>query len=82
MSGDARAPPECKVTTPAHIAYWVRNFAWVELELDGLPGKAIKMGAKGRFRFFADAAGWLHSIVLHGRVAALGSYSSIDSKSN
>ena len=39
----------------------------VEPELDGLPGEALARYATRRLRFVVNAAGSLHSMVLHGR---------------
>ena len=36
-------------------------------ELVGLPGKALTRDATRRLRFVVHAAGWLHSMVYHGR---------------
>ena len=38
----------------------------VEPELVGLPGKALTRDAMRRLRFVLHAAGWVHSMVLHG----------------
>ena len=54
MPGDAGALPECS------------TLGRVELELVGLPGKALAQDATRRLRFVVHAAGWLQSMVLHG----------------
>ena len=38
----------------------------VDLELVGLLGKALTQDVTRRLRFVVHAAGWLHSMVLHG----------------
>ena len=71
MSGEAGALRECEVNTlmtpvappPSRCA----ALGWVESELVGLPGMALSLDAMGRLRFVVCAAGWLHSMVLHGR---------------
>ena len=44
----------------------------VEPKLIGLPGKALVLDATRMFRFVVHAAGWLYSMVLHGRPPLLG----------
>ena len=39
----------------------------VESELVCLPGKALAWDVTRRLRFVVYVAGWLHSVVLHGR---------------
>ena len=39
----------------------------VEQELVGHPGMTLAWDATRRLRFVVPAAGWLHSMVLHGR---------------
>ena len=65
MSGDARALPDCRLktlVTPNYIALQVRSSDWVELELVGLPVKALTLDARRSFQFIVHAAGWLHSM--------------------
>ena len=69
MSGDAGTLPECDMLTlttpdPSRCATLGR----VEPESIGLHGKALTRDATRRFRFVVHAAGWLHSMALHGRV--------------
>ena len=43
----------------------------VELELVGLLGKVLARDATTRLRLVVHAAGWLHSMVLHGRAGVV-----------
>ena len=70
MSGEAGAHLECKmihrwhpITPPSRCT----ALGMVEPELVGLPVKALTRDATRRLRFVVNAAGWLHSMVLHGR---------------
>ena len=47
-------------------------------ELVSLPGKTIIRDATRRLRFVVNAAGWLHSMVLHGSVDAIPKCSSVN----
>ena len=70
MPGDAGALPECEVKTHGHPMTppsLCVTLGRVESELVCLPGKILAQDATRRLQFVVDAAGWLHSMVLHGR---------------
>ena len=57
-----RVKGDTLITPPSKCAALGR----VELKLDGLPGKTITRDATRSHQFVVHAAGWLHSIMLHG----------------
>ena len=63
--------PECEVKilmTPYHTPpSMCAALGRVEPELVGLPRKAVALDATRRPRFIVHAAGWLHSMVIHGQ---------------
>ena len=70
MSVDGGALPECEVihrlhpiTPPSRC----ESLGRVKPELVGLPSKSLAQDSKRRLRFFVQIAGWLHSMVRHGR---------------
>ena len=75
MSEDAEARPECEVNTPMtpdRIAFWCAAPGMVEPGFVGFQGKALTRDAMRRLRFVVHAAGWLHSVVIHGRHCCYG----------
>ena len=69
MSEDAGALPECKVKTLMITPLICTILGRFQLDLVGLPGKALACVATRSLWFLAHAAGWLHSMVLHGLMA-------------
>ena len=57
--------------SPDHPLSTYAALVRVEPELIGLPGKGLARGTMRRLRFVVHAAGWLHSMVLHGHIAAV-----------
>ena len=67
MWRDADGISKCKVRklkTPDHTAFQVAAMGWVKSELVRFLG--VGTDARKRLRFVVHAAGWLHSMVLHG----------------
>ena len=54
------------LVTPDHTLSRCVALRSGEPELVGLPRKALAQDATRRFRLVVHAAGWLHSMVLHG----------------
>ena len=67
ISGYAGALPESAMWRP-----WSRLLPGTQLWLAGIPVKALLWDATRRLRFVVHAAGWLHSMVLHGRSGDVG----------
>ena len=77
MLGDAGALPECELKilmTSDHTAFSCASLGTVEPESNGLPGRALTQNAMRRLQFIVNAAGWLHSMVLHGCSDAVDYY--------
>ena len=68
MSGDAGAFPKCEMKTPISPPSRCAILGRAEPELVGLLGKALTRDAMRKFRFIVHAAGWLHSMMLHGHL--------------
>ena len=70
MSGDAGAFPECVVNTlitPARTTIQVRCSGYGRAGIGRFFWKGLARDATRRLRFVVHAAGWLHSMVIHGR---------------
>ena len=52
--------------TPDHTVLLVNSSGRVKLELVGLPGRTLAQDKTRMLLFVVNAAGWLHSMVLHG----------------
>ena len=57
--------------TPDHTTFQVYSSGRVAPKLVGIFVKALTRDATRRFRFVVHAAGWLHSMVLHGGSTAV-----------
>ena len=70
MSGDAGAFPECvgnTLITPDRTTIQVRSSGYGRAGIGRSSWKCLTRDATRRLRFVVHAAGWLHSMVLHGR---------------
>ena len=70
MSGDAGAFPECvwnTLITPDRTTVQVRYSGWGRAGIGRSSWKGLTRDATRRLRFVVHAAGWLLSMVLHGR---------------
>ena len=70
MSGDAGAFPECvgnTLITPDSTIIQVRSSGYGRAGIGRSYWKGLTRDATRRLRFVVHAAGWLHSMVLHGR---------------
>ena len=71
MSGDAGAFPECvgnTLITPDRTTIQVRISWQGRVGIGRSSWKGLTRDATRRLRFVVHAAGWLHSMVLHGRI--------------
>ena len=68
-SGAAGALPECEVKTLITSPSWCAALGRLESKLVGILWKALAWDATRRLRLDVNAAGWLHSLVLHGCTA-------------
>ena len=76
MSGDAGAFPECvgnTLITHDRTTIQVRSSGEGRAGIGRSSWKGLTWDTTRRLRFVVHAAGWLHSMVLHGRVNS-GSY--------
>ena len=69
MSGDAGAFPECvgnTLITPDRTTIQVRSSGYGRAGIGRSSWKDLTRDTMRRIRFIVHAAGWLHSMVIHG----------------
>ena len=77
MSGDDVKFPKCKVKMPMTPPSSYIVLARINLELVCLQGKTLTQDAMKRLWFDVHAAGWRHSMELHGCCSKISSISII-----
>ena len=74
MSGDAGAFPECvgnTLITPDRTTIQVRSSGHGRAGIGRSSWKGLTRDATRRLRFVVHATGWLHSMVIHGRIVGI-----------